>query len=69
METFELLGPMLTYKDVAKILKVSERTVQTLYYEGKLKGIKVGKRNVRFTNDWIRNYIAELHEVCTLQRI
>lgn len=50
------MDSLLTYGQVAKLLRVSVRTVQSLYYDEKLKGLKVG-RQVRFTEDSIRQFI------------
>ncbi len=47
---------LLTYKDVAKLLRVSERTVWTLVKEGKLKACRIG-RLVRFTLESVREYL------------
>jgi excisionase family DNA binding protein len=46
IETYSLPVPLLTVKEVAQILRVSERTVRRLIVEKKLRVVRIG-RSVR----------------------
>jgi excisionase family DNA binding protein len=35
---------LYTYEETAQLLKVSKRTVQTYYWQGKITGRKIGRR-------------------------
>ncbi|PID43791.1 MAG: MerR family transcriptional regulator [Proteobacteria bacterium] len=52
--------PILTIKDVAKYLKVNERTTYRLATSGKLPGFKVGN-SWRFKQSELEQYIASQH--------
>jgi excisionase family DNA binding protein len=52
----ELTDTILNLEDVAKMLKVSERTVQREVTAGKLKAFKVG-RSLRFRLGEVEKYI------------
>lgn len=47
---------LLTYRDVADLLRVSERTVWTLVKEGKLKACRIG-RLVRVREEAVQEYL------------
>jgi excisionase family DNA binding protein len=50
---------LLTLRQVAEWLQVSDRTVHRLLADGKLQGLKVG-RQWRFTETEVRNYLDSL---------
>ena len=52
------MAEILNVKDVAKILRVSERTVQREVEVGKLEAFRVGK-SLRFTTEAIERYMRE----------
>lgn len=52
---------LMTYGDVAKILKVSERTVWALVDAGKLRACKI-KRCVRVTVEALEDYVRSVQE-------
>ena len=45
-----------TYKEVAKMLKISQRAIATLKAEGKIQCVQIG-RTVRFSQKNIDNFI------------
>ena len=49
---------ILNVEDVAKLLKVSKRTVQREVEAGRLEAFKVGK-SLRFTVDAVEKYMRE----------
>jgi excisionase family DNA binding protein len=42
------VSALLTYKDVARILRISERTTRRLVARRKLRVVKLGHRTMRF---------------------
>ena len=52
------LPPLLTYAQVAKVLNVTPRTVQTLVADGKLPAARFG-RNVRIDPADLRRFIDD----------
>ena len=48
---------LLTYRDVAKRLQFSDRTVWGLVKSGELKSVVIGKRSVRITEEALEEYI------------
>lgn len=53
-----MIDESLNLEDVAKILKVSKRTVQREVYLGKLAAFRVGK-SLRFRQEAVQRYIEE----------
>lgn len=51
-----MIEQLYNVEEVAKILRVSKHTVRAWYYQGRLKGIKLGRRLV-FSEKSIRNLI------------
>ena len=54
---------MLTYKEVAQFLKVSERTVWGLVKSGKLKSCTIASRCVRITKEALQEFIKNAQAV------
>jgi excisionase family DNA binding protein len=52
-----LFGGLLTCQQVAEILRVHPRTVQRLERTGALRGIRLGRRAVRFRREDIQSFI------------
>lgn len=50
--------PLITYREAAEILGVTERTVSSLVKEGKLRAVRFG-RSVRFDPADIRAFIEQ----------
>ena len=50
---------LYTVREVATLLRFKEATVSRLLREGKLEGIKIGKKSWRITQDAIDNYIGK----------
>lgn len=48
------------YKGLSKRLIMSEQTVRRLYQEGKIPGIKLGRKIVRFDIDAVDQALARL---------
>jgi len=48
-----------TPEEVAKILKVSAKTVRSYLRKGELKGAKIGGREWRVTEEQIREFLAK----------
>lgn len=55
-----MTGPLLTTKDVRKLLKCSQGTVYNLIRSGKLPHLKVGAL-YRFTHEQIQEYLDSCH--------
>lgn len=50
---------LLTAKDVAARLQTNTQAVYRLQREGKLPGVKLGQRTLRWTDDVVREFIAQ----------
>ena len=50
---------LYTYKEVAEILRVSERTVWDLVKKGKLKACRIAGRSIRITDDALREFVSQ----------
>lgn len=50
---------LLTAEDVARIMKVSIRTVRQWVTDGKLEVIQIGKQDYRITRDDLNKFIEE----------
>jgi len=55
----EFMDNLLSYKQAAKLLGVSERTVWGLVKEGKIHASKVSKRLVRITTEAVQEYLRQ----------
>ena len=51
------MDEIMTYKEVAQRLKVSERTVWGWVKKGKLKACKLAGRSVRITEQSLRDFV------------
>jgi len=54
----EVSDPLLTKKETGQLLSVSPSTVDKLYYDGKLKGYRIGT-GVRFKRSEVLAYIEQ----------
>ena len=54
-----LMNDLLTYRDVAKKLQISERTVWDLVKSGEMKACRIAKRNIRITDEALQEYLRD----------
>ena len=55
----EIPKELYTAKEVASRLGCSPSFIYELYKSGRLKGIRLGRRYIRFTEDAIRHLLSE----------
>jgi excisionase family DNA binding protein len=56
-EAHTTLTPLLTVREAADVLRVSERTLWTLTHSGELRAVRVG-RSVRYDQSDLASWIA-----------
>jgi excisionase family DNA binding protein len=56
-EPHKTLTPLLTVREAADVLRVSERTLWTLTHSGELRAVRVG-RSVRYDQSDLASWIA-----------
>lgn len=52
-----LFGGLLTCQQVAEILRIHPRTVQRLERTGALRGVRLGRRSLRFRSEDVHSFI------------
>lgn len=59
-----IIEPLLTKREAAKLLSVTERTLDNYRSEGRLRAVKLGKGAVRFDPQDLRTFIDRAKGVC-----
>lgn len=58
-KTIPMSGAVLTRKEAAEYLRVSERTLRTWVIEGRLVGARIGPRRVVFLRSELERFLSD----------